>query len=467
MTVDLDAWTAQLAEPFRGRPVIDAFKILAGMTDHVEKLKEWGARRPLLIAHGRGTGAAPSPEDADIYLLDLGPAASMSDGVRIAARLSEDPPPDVVRRVEEYDPDGEAVWWLTPFGGHGTLLGRPVLGGRPKEWARLEDKLLCDEIWDAADVPRSLARIVPAERGPLLAATASGRGDAGAVWAGDTREGLNGGGDFVRWVETESDADRALAYFEEHCDQVRVMPFLEGVPCSIHGIVLDDGTAAFRPVELVIFKHGPTNTFRMGGMSSWWDPSDADRSEMRDLVRRVGALLADRVGYRGGFGIDGVLTRDGFRPTELNPRFTGGLMTLARGMPAVPLELLQLNVVAGRDAGISAPELEELVVEAADASRFALAVGLCDHPWGSEETAEVELARVDGALDVASDGAPLFGSMLAGPAVTEGTFVRFTPSEGALRPGDRLAPLHTEALAFADRQWGCTFGELQIAPAVR
>jgi hypothetical protein len=466
MSTDLDAWTTQLTEPFRARPVIVAFKILAGMTTDVEQLKAWGAERPLLIARGTGTGPLPDPEDAEIHLLDLGSAASMSDEVRTTSRLAESPPPEVVRRVEKYDPDGRAVWWLAPFGGHGTLLGRPVLGGRPKEWTRLEDKLRCDEIWDSAGVPRAPMRIVPVEPAALVAATEEIGGADGAVWAGDAREGVNGGGDFVRWIRSDAAADRAYTYFVEHCDRVRVMPFLEGVPCSIHGFVLDDEVVAFRPVELVTLRHGPTNTFRTGGMSTWWDPSEADRSEMRDLVRRVGRLLAARVGYRGGFGVDGVLTRDGFRPTELNPRFTAGLMTLARSMPDIPLELLQLNLVAGRDPGISAGALEELVVDAADGSRFANAMGLCDHPWAGD-TAEVMLARVDGRLDIAADGAPVAGAMVAGPAVTSGTFVRFTPAIDALRPGDRLATLHSEALAFADRQWGCTFGELEIAPAVR
>jgi hypothetical protein len=30
--------------------------------------------------------------------------------------------------------------------------------------------------------------------------------------------------------------------------------FVEGVPCSIHGFVVDDGVAAFRPVELVTLR---------------------------------------------------------------------------------------------------------------------------------------------------------------------------------------------------------------------
>jgi hypothetical protein len=466
MTVDLDAWTKRLAEPLRGRPVIVAFKILAGMTADVEHLKEWGSERPLLIARGTGTGPLPGPEDAEVHMLDLGTAASMSDEVRTIARLAEEPPPDVVRRVEEYDPARRAVWWLAPFGGHGTLLGRPVLGGRPKAWGRLEDKLLCDEIWDAADVPRAPMRIVPVEPATLVAATDELSGGAGVVWAGDTREGVNGGGDLVRWIRSHADADQAYAYFVEHCDRVRVMPFLEGVPCSIHGFVLDDGVAAFRPLELVILRHGPTRTFRLGGMSTWWDPSDADRDQMRDLVRRVGGLLDERVGYRGGFGIDGVMTADGFRPTELNPRYTGGLTTLARAMPRVPMELLQLNVAAGRPAGIDAPALERLIVETADESRFAHAIGLCDQPWDGE-TAIVELARVDRHLAPAVDGGPRIGTMLAGEAVTGGTFVRFTPADGTMRPGDRLADLHIEALSFADRQWGCTFGELEMAPAAR
>ncbi len=466
MTVDLDAWTKQLAEPFRGRPVIVAFKILAGMTVDVEHLKEWGAERPLLIARGTGTGPLPRAEDAEIHMLDLGSASSMSDEVRTTARLAEEPPTDVVRRVDEYDPDRRAVWWLPPFGGHGELLGRQVLGGRPKAWARIEDKLLCDEIWDAAGVPRAPMRIVPVEPGALVAAADELAGDTGVVWAGDTREGLNGGGDYVRWIRSDADADLAYEFFVEHCDRVRVMPFLEGVPCSIHGFVLDDDVAAFRPVELVILRHGPTRTFRLGGMATWWDPSGADRDEMRDLVRRVGALLDERVGYRGGFGIDGVLTADGFRPTELNPRYTGGLATLARGLPQVPMELLQLNVAAGRPAGIDAAALERLVVETADDSRFAQAIGMCDQPWEGE-TAIVELARVDGQLAPAVDRAPRIGTMMAGESVTGGTFVRFTPADGALRPGDRLADLHIEALAFADRQWGCAFGELEMAPAAR
>ena len=101
------------------------------------------------------------------------------------------------------------------------------------------------------------------------------------------------------------------------------MPFLDGVPCSIHGLVLPDGTAVFRPVEIAILRDAAGRQFVYGGLSTYWDPPPADREEMRDVARRVGEHLRAAYGYRGAFGIDGVLTADGFRPTELNTADVG------------------------------------------------------------------------------------------------------------------------------------------------
>lgn len=84
--------------------------------------------------------------------------------------------------------------------------------------------------------------------------------------------------------------------------------------------------------------------FVQAGISTWWDPPVADREQMRDAARAVGDLLADRHGYRGAFGIDGVLTADGFRPHELNPRFSDGLNAIGRWLPHVPLSLLDSAV---------------------------------------------------------------------------------------------------------------------------
>jgi hypothetical protein len=462
--VDVATWTARLAEPFQDRLVIVGFDPLAGMTRLVPELRSWGARRPLLIALGVGTGPVPSAEDADVLVLDAPAATMMTEGIRATAALAEDPPAEVIDALQRYDPAGEAVWCVGPFIRSGSLLGRPVIGGRPKEWAALEDKTAVDQLWEALDVPRSVARVAA----PAYEALAGVAGDLdagyGTVWSGDAWGGVNGGGDYVRWVRTDEQASTAAGFFAGRCERVRVMPFLEGVPCSIHGIVLPDGVAALRPVELVVLRRPDIGRFVYGGISTWWDPPDADREDMRRLARRTGELLARRVGYRGGFSIDGVLTTGGFRPTELNPRFSGGLARMARAVPELPVELLQLNLVAGRSAGIDAATLERLLLSAVDEHRTGDAIGVSTAVRLVETQSVNVVASGDGFED--ASGTEPFGTILAGPNPA-GAFVRFLPAPDRLVKGERMASYAIAMMAFADARWGTGFGPVEAAPDVR
>ena len=61
-------------------------------------------------------------------------------------------------------------------------------------------------------------------------------------------------------------------------------------------------------------------------------PAGGVREEMREAARRVGEQLRAEVEFRGAFTLDGVATADGFRPTELNPRFGAGLEVITRGL---------------------------------------------------------------------------------------------------------------------------------------
>ena len=463
--MDMREWTAFLAEPLRDRPVIVAFDPLAGMTRKVANLREWGARRPLLIARGLGTGPLPTADDAEMLVLDAGAATMMSEDVRAMTTLAEDLPPEVVDRVSRYDPAGEAVWWVGPFVRSGELLGRPVLGGRPAAWAAIEDKTSVDELWAAAGVEAAPARVVPADLTDLAAAAAElGNGDS-TVWSGDIRDGINGGADYVRWVRTSEQAREAARFFSANCSRVRVMPFLDGVPCSIHGIVLPDGVAVLRPVELVMLRDRRRGRFSYAGISTWWDPSAADRCSMRDAARRVGEVLRREVGFRGGFSLDGVLTAGGFVPTELNSRFSGGLARIARALPELPMELLQVNLVAGRDAGIAAAALEELLVPAADANRSGDAIGV-SADVRLTETQTVAVVMRGAGFEASTSDADRTGTVVAGPSAM-GAFIRFEPAAGALAQGERMAPHATAMLAFADATWGTDFGALEAAPDVR
>ena len=100
-------------------------------------------------------------------------------------------------------------------------------------------------------------------------------------------------------------------------DRVRVMPFLEGIATSIHGIVLPDGVVALRPVEMVTLRRG--HELRYSGCATFWDPPDEIREEMRDVARRVGERLRAEVDFRGAFTVDGVATADGLPADRAEP----------------------------------------------------------------------------------------------------------------------------------------------------
>ena len=105
--------------------------------------------------------------------------------------------------------------------------------------------MLADEIWAAADVLCAPHLIVPVDEEALAGRH---RPDGRAARRGVVRRRPRGfgRGNYVRWVLDEDDRVAAYGFFAPRCDRVRVMPFLDGVPCSIHGIVLPDGTAQAR-----------------------------------------------------------------------------------------------------------------------------------------------------------------------------------------------------------------------------
>lgn len=465
---DVGAWERHLCAPVTDRKVICSFELLAGMTGLVANLRRWGAWPPLLLADGRGTGPIPAAAEAEILVLDTPRFDSLTDQVRARTRPADRLTPQVVASVEAYDPDASAVWWTSPIGPHTPLLDRPVFGGRPPQHIELEDKMLVDELLRAVGAPLSGAVTVPATPARLVAASRDVRAATGAdsvVWAGDARDGINGGGDFVRWVLTSDQARAASEFFASRCDRVRVSPFLEGVPCSVHGIVLPDGVVVLRPMELATLRDPEKGRFLYAGMGTSWESPSADADAMRKLARDFGEHLRHRVAYRGGFGLDGVLTEDGFRVTELNPRLSGGLIRLGRAAPAAQLELVHINSLLDRDVGKPARQIETEALALLEANRFVDVMGVSTAVTAAESL-EVPVAAGQSRLDAADSDDQVVGSVLCGPSPL-GTFVRLVAAEGAIGVGDRAAPLGVLLLDFADRTWGTGFGPVTMAAAVR
>ncbi len=398
-------WIGPMRGTFGGRSIVLAGAMGSSWTEHIDVLRSVGVSKLLVLAtEGRGAGPLP-----DVPTVIVEPPAGLSQMERIhhADRTLYDPTPEMIAAIESFDPQGDAIVIGTFLSTASQVAGRPLVSYRRPEWLALEDKVVVDAFWDSAGVDRQPAIVVPLDEA-TRAASSIDRGD-GTVWAADAREGFHGGATQTYWVTDEASRRRAIADLRSVCDSVRVMPFLEGIPCSIHGIVLPDGVAVLRPVEMVTLRRG--HDFVYAGCATYWDPEPAVREQMRTVARRAGDRLREDVDFRGTFTVDGVVTSDGFWPTELNPRFGAGIMTIARGT-GIPMVLVHDVIAGGHDIGRTAAELEADVTEHGDARR-----GGGTWKGGFDVGTEFESERVqfdDGVWSWAEPGGPVAGRVTTG-----------------------------------------------------
>jgi hypothetical protein len=297
-------------------------------------------------------------------------------------------------------------------------------------------------------VPRSPSVVVPVSE--AAASWPEFDSGLGAVLAGDSRNGYHGGASLVRWVVDDATASAAIGLMESKCDRVRIMPFLEGVACSVHGVVLDDGVAAFRPVEMVTLRRG--HELMYTGGATFWDPDPDVRDAMRDAARRLGEVLRREVGFRGAFTLDGVDDGEQFWPTELNPRFGVGLTMMMRGHGDLPLSLVLDLVVAGR-LNVEAEQFEEYIVPVADAHRYGGSWHGLD--GAVDEFAERPLSFDGSAWSWAADGDDPDGVVVSG-----GTFVRLLFDPDRTPVGASVGARAVAFYEFCDRELGTSFGRL-------
>lgn len=461
-----DLVAARLGAPLAGRPVILGPGVLAGLTRSVRWLGALGCP-VLVLATARGAGPVPAPEEYTLTRIAPPATASITDELRLLDRMVRDLPPGAVADIEAFDPDRQGVFWCGPFVTNDEpVLGRPVLGGRPRAFLELEDKLLAEEIWVAADVLAAPHRVVPVEAAALAAASDELATDLGVVWSGDARDGFNGGGNYVRWILDDDDRASARGFFLPRCDRVRVMPFLEGVPCSIHGFVMPDGTAVLRPVEIATLRNAEERRLVYGGLSTWWDPAPADREEMRAVARRVGEQLRSAYSYRGAFGVDGVLSVDGFRPTELNTRMPAGLNVVG-GVDLRLLSLLQVGLLADLDTGLTVADVESLL-PLLDRHREGrpLAVDAVSKLGSPDDFPVTVTLAADGSAGRIERAGTDTGDRLVLSDTPAGFFAQLDPCT-AMVAGARLAPLNVALMDFLDREYDTGFGALTSARDVR
>lgn len=450
-----------LRSVFTGRRIILVGGSLPALHDLGTELMGMGAARPFLLASNRGDGRTSALDGCSLDVCKLDIPTAMHEYERLLA----DPPPTARSALAAYDPDrtaealGTIILSYLP-----EVAGRRRYAVRPASWIALEDKLAAEAFWDRAGIPHAPSLTVGLDAPDLYSTAQQLNGPAGTVWTGDARDGVHGGGSRVRWVRTAQEARRAAEWFRDHCGSVRIMPFLDGIPCSIHGVVTTGGVAVFRPVELLCLIRPSSGEFIYAGASTYWDPSPEARTQMRRVARRTGETLRREVAYRGPFVVDGVLTADGFLPTELNTRIGMGLVEMSRGCPGLHLPLLALAIQAGdcTDTDLSAAELERHVVQAADRERHCTIHTAVLQPVDRVRTVSL---RQDGTeLTVVPSGGA--AALVLSPSLVGG-FLSCAPDATQLQVGDSLRTLAASAVAAADRHLGTRLGPVRPASYAR
>jgi hypothetical protein len=453
-------WSELIRERQAGRRHLLVDVVMAGLTGQVTQLVANGALRPMTVAAVAGVGSLPDAAAADTLYLPVESGDTMAS-LRAVEAVAKEPPAELRERVDAWDPDGAAVALVSPLFTDGVYLGRPSYGARPGAWVQWEDKLRCDEVWDAALVARAPQRIVPiAVQGLARAAAELDRGD-GTVWAGDNRDGWHGGAERTRWVPGPDGAAAAAADLAANCDRVRVMPFLEGLPCSIHGLVVGEAVITGRPVEMLVLRSPARGKFWYVGSGTFWDPPPAHRAAMREVARAVGQVLRRESGYRGGFTVDGIMTAQGFVPTELNPRLGPGLSRAVARVPDLPLLDLHRAMVAGEVLDYRPRDLERAIVDGADARRNASAFLSVPAAPDLERTIGVTF-RPGGGCRRAEPGGRADAVAVWGSGITGGVLSVAFDSD-AIAPGWSVAGRTADAMLFAGEHLGLDVGPFEPA----
>ncbi|MBD2759229.1 hypothetical protein IEE94_06865 [Yimella sp. cx-573] len=461
----VDDLRARQAAQVDRRQVVTFAPVLASATPRVNLYRELGATSQLVVTFGDGTGALPAEEDADVLRLEYpGEVRNATDELKAWQQVVTSPPPQVLDALTRFDPSGEALVVIgVPVATPARIFGRETINGRSFADQALEDKTLCGDIFRAAGLDVAEEEVVPAD--PIQLQRSALRLDRGngVVISADASQGLNGGASKVWWVRPGEDPAPVFDEVSKAGAQARLMPFLDGQPCSIHGFVTDNGVIALRPVELCMLRRAGGPGFLQAGISTWWDPTDAARTQMREAARRVGEVLGRDHNYRGAFGIDGVLTRDGFRAHEINPRFSGGINTINKASGAVPLNLLDMALRSRDHITLHVAAVEDVLVAEADAHRYGSAY-LTSASVRPTESTSVMVTGSSTQLSVARDEASSVGTLELGPAAMGG-LVRFTPT--GFSPGERLTSWCLAIYRLADELWDTGFGDLEAPPEYR
>lgn len=451
-----------VARFYRGRKVVLLGREVPQYRLRVEALAKMGSQAPFIVGNGAGHGDIPAGV-ADWTTAELG-TISFTDTARATDSLLADPPENVRRALDAYDPDRTAIVLAESNVTRDEMDGRQVADGRPPAWAALEDKITMERIWDELHVDRLPSEVVPTTPEALRAAHERLDLGQGTLWYRDMNGGVQVTFEQARWVQDAQGLAEATTAVAQECLQVKVTPFLAGTPCGVNGFVLSDGVVVLRPFEELVLRGPEHSQLVYAGCSTYFDPRPAVRDQMRDLARRVGDLMHRETGFRGAFSVGGVQTASGFVPLDLLPRGNTAHRVMSTATPGLPWGLLQGAVAGGHDLGIPAHEVERVLLNAVEGRRGAAVALHSDSPcitpgrarWITVDGEGLRLSRKDEHSDACLVQDPLH----------TGSIVIIIPGPSLLGGERRLAARVASGFGLSEGLWGTGLGALHEMPGV-
>jgi len=354
--------------------------------------------------------------------------------------------------ADAFDPDRGAALVLPdpldpPAAGTRSRIGR-----RPSGWRLLEDKTLVDTVWDLLAVHRAPSIVadvtdIAADVEALGALVDQG---AGVVCSSQSAGTPMAGADGVCWWRRGQPPrlpNRQLAGRV----RVRLMPLFEGLPVRLHGLVMPTSVVGFQPMEVVALPRTEHGTFLCAGAVPTLEESEA----LTRRTERIGVALRRQLGYLGAFSVDGVITEDGFMPTDLNARLTSAIEDRPSDL-RVLLQATNLLVREGVEPGSDVVrKLSDMIFtrKAKHTVYGAAATSSVDAPcsvdvrWSGDDFVTAHDGEADGTLTLSPS---LRGWQLTARLVVD-----------RLPTGGPMGPLAVELFRFCDRNWGTDFGELE------
>jgi len=350
--------------------------------------------------------------------------------------------------VDAFDPDRAAALLLPDPLDPPTTGMRPRIGRRHASYRLLEDKTAVDTVWDLLGVPRAPSIVADLDTDVRVLGNLVDRG-SGVVCSMQSAGTSQAGADGVTWWRS-GDAPRIAAGPREDDRRVRLMPLIEGLPIRLHGFVLPTSVVGFRPMEVVALPRPERGTFLCAGVVSTLD----EAPDLAAQTERIGEALRTRVGYLGAFAVDGILTRNGIVPTDLNPRLTSAMEDSPPDL-RVLLHAANLLMREGVDPG---RDLVCFLAKEISGWRAQYTI------YGAATRARASApcfagVRWDGGTLVVAHDDEFEGYLTLKPSM-RGWQVTARFSADQLPAKGPLGPIAVEAFRLCDRVWGTDFGEL-------